>query len=159
MKVISNKKGLTLIEVIIAMAILGIISVSFLGMFSSAVTTIYFMGDHSKSVAEAQTILDLLYEETDRTPVSPVTFSDEIASVMTSLSYDSGDYFIYNYVGNIEDTDFYDGYMGEKIKLYWTEKDLIGQDDVKTVSIMMFYRNNSRHISLTTPMPDISDYE
>lgn len=54
MKVLNNKRGLTLIEVLVSMAILGFIAVALLSMFTSAFMWIHSAGDKSIAVSEAQ---------------------------------------------------------------------------------------------------------
>lgn len=56
-----NIKGLTLIELIIALAIIGIIVVTFLPIFTTSYTTIFGMGNRTDAVAIAQEIIDDLY--------------------------------------------------------------------------------------------------
>ncbi len=53
-----NSKGMTLIEVIVAMAILGIIIVSFLTTFTFSFTQIAMSGSISKAVFKAQRATD-----------------------------------------------------------------------------------------------------
>lgn len=75
-----NKKGLTLIEIIIALAIIGILSVSFLPIFTQGFSTVFRMGHRSESVAIAQDILDKLFINPP-TGISP-----------SSMVYDDGRY-------------------------------------------------------------------
>jgi len=59
-----NRKGLTLIEVIVALAILGIIATSFLTMFTSSFSTIFSMGRRTQAMNDdAQQIMEQLYED------------------------------------------------------------------------------------------------
>src|SRR5690554_1530308 len=51
---IFNRKGMTLIEVVLAMAIFGIIAVSFITMFSSSLLWIYRAGDRGEAYSMAQ---------------------------------------------------------------------------------------------------------
>ena len=63
MNILGSKKGLTLIEVIIALAILGIIAVSFLAMFSQGLSGIFAMGDKTDATRVAQEFMDQYYED------------------------------------------------------------------------------------------------
>lgn len=55
---LKNRKGVTLIEIIIAVAILGIIAAAFLMMFSNGLSTIYFAGNKSRATFSAQSDVD-----------------------------------------------------------------------------------------------------
>lgn len=61
-----DNKGLTLIEVIISVAILGILALAFLNIFSNNATNIFSAGDKTENIYEAQkkidnTIRDIYY--------------------------------------------------------------------------------------------------
>ena len=58
-----NNKGLTLVEIIVAIAILGFIAASFLTMFSSAFSGIFSMGRRTQAMNDdAQSIMERVYE-------------------------------------------------------------------------------------------------
>lgn len=66
MRQIKNHSGLTLVEIIVALAILGIMAVSFLTMFSSGYSTIFAMGRKTQAMNEkAQYYMDSLYLDYD----------------------------------------------------------------------------------------------
>lgn len=76
----NNHNGLTLVEVIIAVALMGIIAIGMLPMFSYSFTTVYRMGHRTEAVAIAQDVIDSLYESAtpgtdDSTPVDVGTGS------------------------------------------------------------------------------------
>lgn len=56
-------RGFTLIEVIISLAILGIIAVSFLTLFTSSFSTIFSMGHKTDAANEAQAFIETVYLE------------------------------------------------------------------------------------------------
>ena len=59
----NNKKGLTLIEIVVAIAILGFIAAAFLTMFSSAFSGIFSMGRRTQAMNDdAQSIMERIYE-------------------------------------------------------------------------------------------------
>lgn len=54
-----NRKGLTLVEIIVALAILGIVAVSILTIFTGSYSTIFMMGRKTKAMNEtAQNYMD-----------------------------------------------------------------------------------------------------
>lgn len=55
-----KKKGLSLIEILISMAILGIITVSFLTLFSNGLTDVYKSGHRTNKTAELQSLIEEL---------------------------------------------------------------------------------------------------
>ena len=61
----NNKSGFTLIEIIISLAILGIMAVSFLTIFSSGFSTIFTMGRKTQAMNnQAQMYMDQIYNGT-----------------------------------------------------------------------------------------------
>lgn len=60
MIIFKRRNGLTLIEVIVSIAILGIIVVSFLSAFSFGLTNLHFSGQKSSELTDLQTIVDHL---------------------------------------------------------------------------------------------------
>lgn len=75
---INNKKGVTLIEIIISLAILGIIVVSLLAMFSTGFTFIARAGQRSEATFDNITqVEDVLKERNSTTSDDiPIVFSD-----------------------------------------------------------------------------------
>lgn len=55
---LNNKKGFTLLELIISMAIIGLLTVSFLGMFTFGLNGIFTAGKYSKSQYLAQQAIE-----------------------------------------------------------------------------------------------------
>lgn len=139
-----KNSGLTLVEIIIALAILGIISVSFLGMFSSAISSIYLMGNTSRTVAEAQAVLDKIYEEADRD-----NLNTSISEIMVSMGYED-DYEI------VDLEDLNDAYKDKRYRIAWEEGvDLVEQESIQMVTVLMFYNNNQNTIRLSSPIPKL----
>jgi len=58
-----NKKGFTLIEVLISMVILGIIVFAFLNLFGTSFANIFTMGNKDQAMATASDIMEALYRE------------------------------------------------------------------------------------------------
>lgn len=62
MRKISYKKGLTLIEILVSIAILGIMVVAFSKVFVQGFSNIAIMGDKTKAMATAQKVMDTAYQ-------------------------------------------------------------------------------------------------
>jgi Tfp pilus assembly protein PilV len=60
---LQSRKGFMLVEVLVALLVLVIIIASFTHVFSSGVTTIFTMGNKTKAVAQAQAVLDAIYQD------------------------------------------------------------------------------------------------
>ena len=60
MKILYDKKGMTLIEIIVALAILAMVSVTFLTMFGNSYSTIFKSGHRTNANMELQSIADNL---------------------------------------------------------------------------------------------------
>jgi len=58
-----NKKGFTLIEVLISMVILGIILFAFLNLFGTSFANIFTMGNKDQAMATASDIMEDLYRK------------------------------------------------------------------------------------------------
>lgn len=121
-------KGMTLIELIIALAILGIITVAFLNGFTGAFTTILGMGHKTVAMAEAQTLMDQIYE----------------AGTATEAYIES--------LGAV-DTLFSEPYVtGDHLRYALTSKSVGGKTSSQ-VSLLVFYQNGKRYITLTSLIP------
>lgn len=62
MKIANRQNGFTLIEIIVSLAIIGIIAAVFLNIFGSGVTNIFNMGKKSQANVLAQSLVDRIYE-------------------------------------------------------------------------------------------------
>jgi len=60
-----NNQGFTLIELIISIAILSIILVSFMSLLGNGTKNVFSMGHKTQAVAEAQSIIDTVYNAGD----------------------------------------------------------------------------------------------
>lgn len=60
---LNNKKGFTLIEILISLAILGIIVFTFLNLFGTSFVNIYTMGGKDRAMAQASDIMEILYNQ------------------------------------------------------------------------------------------------
>lgn len=80
----NRKKGMTLIEVVVAMAIFGIVAVSFLSMFGNGYSIVFKAGHKTDANMQLQTIIDDLYKQ--MTITKPAT-TTPINTYMTGKGY------------------------------------------------------------------------
>lgn len=136
---LKDKKGFTLVEVIIAMAILGIITISIITVFSSSFSNIFSMGNRSKAIAVASQKLEVLYtipiSMRDSTTIKNTLLDDETIFVEgdETLLYQQSDKNLTRF--KIQPKKLMD-YNGEKI----------GYE----ITIVVFYQNGQRHVTLNT---------
>lgn len=76
MKKIKSQKGMTLIEIIVALAVLGIIIISILSMFRLASFQIFTSGSRTDSILDARSIVDDLIEQSENQNFSTATQLD-----------------------------------------------------------------------------------
>jgi prepilin-type N-terminal cleavage/methylation domain-containing protein len=63
-RALCNKKGMTLVEIIVAIAILGIMAAAFLTVFVSGYSVIFSMGRKTQAMNDkAQTYMDQIYDD------------------------------------------------------------------------------------------------
>ena len=84
------KKGMTLIEIIIAMAILSIFTLAILSVFSYTVVGIFHFGDDTVSVFDSQENMEAIVADDPslRLDNESITFSVDIESVNYDLIVD-----------------------------------------------------------------------
>jgi len=134
MNMLRQKKGLTLIEIIIALAILGIIMVAFLSGFGSGFASIFTMGNKTKAVAEAQTIVDFIYNEG--------TIND--SQLMSTFDIE----------GKVSHADLESSpYNSDKPIYYSVTSQTIGSVTVDRVTVLVFYHGGSRYVTLSALIP------
>jgi prepilin-type N-terminal cleavage/methylation domain-containing protein len=138
MKNLKQNKGFTLIEIILAMAILGIILVAFMGAFSGGFINIITMGNKSKAVAEAQAVIDFMYTEGIDEAVLTSTFDIE-----GEISYSALETSPYNPAKPI-----YYGVESETIGT--TPPDIVTAQKVK---VLVYYQNGKQFVTLTALIP------
>lgn len=133
MKFKSVRKGLTLIEVIISIAILGIIAISFLSMFSNGYINIFTMGNKSKAVVKAQSTIDAACRAGKinyATDPDLNGMSSSAASVIALHTFDSG----------IESK-------------YFVEDITINSVLYKRITVAVFYQGGQRYVELASLIP------
>lgn len=129
-----NDKGLTLIEIIIALAILGIIVVAFLNMFTSGFGTIFSMGRRTQATQEAQSIIDAVV--TGGTVPSQANLEGSYNDLYASASSNVSRYFIENdYAVSIG--------VGEDAQTIVQSR----------VTVVVFFNNGKDYVRLSTVVP------
>lgn len=128
---IHRKKGMTLLEVIIAVAILGIISIVFLSVFANGFTTIFKMGNKTKAVAEAQKLIDIVCQSKSPNSIQSLCKKTSISNI---------------YV-----------YEKENPKKYCVEDYPIIVNGItyqySRVTVAVFYSNGNSYVKLTAIVP------
>lgn len=156
MKYIRNQRGLTLIEIIVSMAILSIILVVILGVFSFGFSNIAFSGQKSKELMNVQSIVDDLNAQ------------DFMTTGIGSGTKPAHDYIV-TYLSGLTDKTYHSVsdstqvsvYAGYDVNFYVSPKEAIikGVDDSSSVNgnsvtIVAFTQNGERHAQLSTFLLD-----
>ena len=140
MKFLMRKKGITIIEIIVSLAILGILAISFLSIFSNGVSTIFSSGNKSLAMKQAQTISDRIYDTQN--------FSDLDTAVQGILLniYGTG-----KYKKVLSSADIYStSYTGEAVRYYIENIQLLSGLTRQRVTALVFYENGKRNIVLSS---------
>lgn len=146
MNILNNKKGFTLIELIISLAVLMIILVAFISMFTNGFITVITMGNKSKATMEGQEIIDRVYVESD------ITNEDSLQnSISTILDEEglSGQYV--DYTDNI--TNFNEpNNTNDKMRFYVSKEDLMNTNDVFIINLKIYYQDFTKEINISSPI-------
>lgn len=146
-----DNKGLTLLEVLISMAILGIITVSFISVFTSTNLNINFSGKKVDATVETKSILDEIRSKTTNSEIKNI---DDLKGIIEAVLNDNGDYKIFN-----EDNDDFYKYNNKKIHCLVQEQGInigpIGNSDnnMYKIKIILFYDNGEKNVELSTYIP------
>jgi prepilin-type N-terminal cleavage/methylation domain-containing protein len=133
---ISNKKkGFTLVELIMAMAILGIIAISFLHLFTSSTISLHNAGNLSKATAEAQSFLDKTYTD-GIVYMETLDAADNTISKVLTASALKGAFVV-----------------GEKAR-YLVESVTISGKVIPKITVLLFYDSGKRSVVLSTLIPN-----
>jgi prepilin-type N-terminal cleavage/methylation domain-containing protein len=130
MKNLKNKKGMTLVEVIIAFALLAIVVAAFVLIFSSTLVNILDFGSKSKTLAEANKALEAVYSIQDP---DYALIDAELNSMNGAKVTDSAYLYIIN-----------DGYDFN----YFIETTNNGVSNGFKVTIVGFYRGGEKFVDL-----------
>lgn len=136
MKSVKQKRGMTLLEIIIAIAILGVLLASFLSMFTSGFSQIFKMGSKTTAVSDAQDIIETVYNAQDISD----TF---IQSIDPSENYEK-----VNDCAQIETV----AYTGHRV-IYCVGLETMHGEDYDRITVRVFYRNGNESVILSTIVP------
>lgn len=142
MNLTKNSKGLTLVEILVSIALLGMISIILLTIFGGGFSSILVMGRKTNAVATAHSIVDQVYE-------SEISLND----------YENYDSYIVGLKEYIELLDgspsfgnFDESYDGNNIR-YNLVKNEINEEPLTELSVLVFYEDGERSIILTSLIP------
>lgn len=140
MKISKNKKGFTLIEIIIAIAILGIVASALLSALTGGFSTIFSMGNKTRAIAKAQGIVD----KATQVGMAAYTLNPDGVSysstALNSVSLSSNNATLHNY----------DEGVTSKYCATFVTKD--GKSFLN-ITVVVFYQNGKRNVSLTSLIP------
>lgn len=143
---LKNPQGMTIVEIIIALAIFGILMVSLIPMFSSSFSNLIFMGNHSRANIEAQQIMDRIYEEARFTDLAGL--EADVEAVLTDIvgagSYENctGDTAAYNAA-----------YNSIRVRFMVSEdSSMLIDSTTPTVTLKLFYQEGRGFVTLTSPI-------
>jgi prepilin-type N-terminal cleavage/methylation domain-containing protein len=130
MKRLYNKKGMTLIEIIVALAILGMVSVIFLTMFGNSYSTIFKSGHRTVANMELQSIADelnlnsnIFVDDDDITDYMNIKGYNKVANVGNIATNVSGD--VNYYMQSVETISNTAGYQVTILKLFNNGNDFV----------------------------------
>jgi|GEM_PF-6926062 len=149
MKYIRNQRGLTLIEIIVSMAILAIILVVILGVFSFGFSNIAFSGQKSEELMNVQSVVDSLNAR-DFMTTSTQTEHDAIVNYLSGLTGKT-----YHSVSDSTQVSVYAGY---DVNFYVSPQETVADVYGNSVTVAAFTKNGERHAQLSTFLPDRGRY-
>lgn len=154
-----NNKGLTLLEVLITLAILGIIAVSFISIFSITNINISFSGKKANATVEAKSILDEIHS---KAIIDIGNIKNIIVNVLNDKGYTRDDYEIFNIDDIDNDHNFYK-YNNKKIHCLinkesieiWSIKNFKNaiKSNLYKIKILLYYDNGKKNVELSTYIP------
>lgn len=135
MKSLYKKRGLTLIEIVVAIAILGLMAVVLLNMFATGYSIIFSMGRKTNKVNEAQRIVDKAFAAGDDSVIA----GDSNYSTLSNLYvYESGK----NSKYTKEDVTITVPINGVNKTLSYIK-----------LTVVVFYENGKNHVEVTSLIP------
>lgn len=137
--------GLTFIEIVVSLAILSIILVAFLSLFSNSFITIITMGNKSRATVEAQEIVDRIYAEADfSTKAELIQDVSEIINYIEPQNEDYSSKIIHFDEPNTNN---------KRVRFYVSNpQSLLIQNSVYSVTVRVYYYNYQRHVTISTPI-------
>lgn len=143
-KHLNRKHGLTLIEIVISLAILSIIMVAFLSLFSNGFITIITMGNKSRASVEAQEIVDRIYSEASFTDKTELIQS--VTNIVNSIDTNYEDYS--SKIANFDEPNT----NSKNIRFYVSDPQAMLINNVYTVTVRVYYFNFQRYVTISSPI-------
>jgi prepilin-type N-terminal cleavage/methylation domain-containing protein len=129
----NSQKGFTLIEIIIAIVILGIILIPLIGVFTKGFTHIMAMGNKTRAIAKAEAVIDYIYAEGTYEP-----------SILTSVFA----------IDSMVNEELEKSPYNPTKPIYYSVDDYnINGELFKKVTVLVFYQNGNRYITLSALVP------
>ena len=125
----NNKKGFTLIEIIVSIAIIGILAVALLSVFTSGYSTIFSMGRKTESSNEAQAFIERVYQE-GIADINSIAIDFNSNTVVDSSQMNSG---------------LYDQTEPDKVMFH----NVNSSGDQPKVTVLVFYENGRRNVKVS----------
>lgn len=119
-----RKKGFTLIELIVSIAILGIMAVAFLTMFFNGYTNIISAGNRTRAVKVAETLIDKVSKSGNPDIINSESTESTLANLYTRQGNEQSRYY--------HTTVVKDGTNYEEL------------------TVVVFYQNGQKYITLTS---------
>jgi prepilin-type N-terminal cleavage/methylation domain-containing protein len=144
-QLIKDRRGLTLLEIILSLALLGIIVVGFLGVFSGGFVTIISMGNKSRAGVEAQTIVDRVYAEA--VFATTAELRDEVEQIVEEVAPGS-------WVDYTDDlVDFNEANTTQtRVRFTVTSDQLLIGSSVPVLTVQVYYQNFGRSVTISSPI-------
>ncbi|MDW7667536.1 MAG: prepilin-type N-terminal cleavage/methylation domain-containing protein [Bacillota bacterium] len=131
-----NKNGLTLIEIIIALAILSIMVLGFFQIFTTSFSHIIWMGNKTSAMSDAQEIIDSAYINSDTSDTFMQSInSEDILKIddCTNLPAHS--------------------YDGTHRIIYCVDSEVLVDSALTKLTVKVFYRNGNDSVILSSVIP------
>jgi prepilin-type N-terminal cleavage/methylation domain-containing protein len=122
-----NAKGFTLVEILVSIAILGIVAIFLLPMFTSGFSSLMSMGRKTNALAQAQAVIDKVYEE--GTPTT--TYLDSLG----------------------ENVPFADAFVDGDLVRYQLNTKTVDGKSFTQLAVLVFYQNGQRNVTLSALIP------
>lgn len=143
MQSLKTEKGMTFLEILIAMTIMGAILFAFISTFGYSYTNIFSQGIKTRAVAEAQALIDFVQNRDafNGDGTFKESLKTDISAAFPNATYVS----VY---ANVETMS----YSGTDI-VYSTTSKIIGSIGIYEVTVRVFYQEGSHSVILKALMP------
>jgi prepilin-type N-terminal cleavage/methylation domain-containing protein len=131
-----NQQGMTLIEIVIALAILSILVLSFFLIFTTSFAHIFRMGSKTSAMSDAQEVIDAVYISRDTSEAYLDAIRDEDFLKLTDC-VDLPNY----------------AYDGTHRFVYCVGSETLVDSVMTTVTVKVFYGNGSESVVLSSVIP------